>query len=480
MARDADAAVAAAPDDLWEGAIDPDTGFPYEPDADDTTAVTPDERHTIDVDEFWQARPILRHLHTFARARMVGPWAVLGAAMARIVAAVSPQVQLPPTIGSYASLNLFVGLVGYTGDGKDGGNDVAAEALWIDHPPFKVVPLGSGEGLAHMFMHPGKPTKDDLHPDPVQYARAALVTINEIETFGALQNRQSSTLAGQIRQAAMGQPLGFFYADEKKRMIVPKHQYRCCLIAGIQPEKSGILLNDAAGGTPQRFVWLPAGDPGMSRKYRRDNLTPMVWRPPDWMKAARGESPDVETLLVMTEPEACVEAILSAREARGRASVEHGAQNTLDSHAVLTRTKVAAAFALMDGRTDINDEDWDLSGVVMHVSDTQRALCLRVLERERQKGTVAKAIEQAETALVVEERVDRAKVTKCAESVKRLLRQRGEPMSGSELRRKLKATHREYLDPALDALILAGEVEEEKVRYKGQSGSKYKVSGSHV
>jgi hypothetical protein len=482
MSGDTDVGI-YVPEDPWEGMIDPDTGAPYEPPDDDVTAVTPEERHTLDASDFWDARPVLRHLHTFARARMVGPWAVLGAAMARVIAAVSPSVQLPATIGGEASLNLFIGLVGYSGDGKDAAQSVAASALWIDHPPFKVAPLGSGEGLSHMFMRPVKPTKDDPYPEPYQYNRAALVTIGEIDSMAALVQRQSSTLTSQLRQAAMGQQLGFFYADQAKRMIVPEHAYRLCLIAGIQPERSGILLNDAAGGTPQRFVWLPAGDPGMSRKHRRDNLTPMVWRTPDWMAARRGEVLGDEARFLIGEPDACVDAILSARESRGTAKVGAvDAVNALDSHAVLTRTKVAAAFAIMDGRVEINDEDWDLSGVIMHVSDTQRALCLRVLRREAEKSNVAKALAEADRTLVVEEHIDRTKVAKCAEAVKRVLaragatRAAGEWMPSGKLREKVGKTHREHIEAALEALSLTGEVEAEKTEYRSQPGVRYRLT----
>lgn len=474
-----DADVIHMPDDPWEGMIDPDTGAPFEPPDDDVTAVTPDERRTLDADEFWDSRPIFRHLHAFARSRMVGPWAVLGAAMARVVASVSPNVQLPPVIGSYASMNLFIGLVGYSGDGKDAAQGVAAEALYIERPPFKVAPLGSGEGLSHMFMRPGKATKEDPYPEPVQHTRSALVTIAEIDSMAALVQRQSSTLTSQLRQAAMGQQLGFFYADATKRMIVPEHQYRLCLIAGIQPERSGVLINDAAGGTPQRFIWLPAGDPGMTRHAPKVH-SPMVWRPPDWMEANRADHPENPRMIVDV-PEVCADTILTARESRGRAKLEEGAANALDSHAVLTREKVATAIAWMDSRVNPNDEDWELSGVIMHVSDTQRALCQRVLLRESQKANVAKALAEADRTLVVEEHIDREKVGKCADAVKRVLRQNGATsaadnwMTGSDLRRKIKNSHREFLDAALDALVLANEVEAQRVQTRGSNGHRYRI-----
>jgi hypothetical protein len=66
----------------------------------------------------WDERPILRHLFDFARGRRVAPLAVLGVALARVVAATPSTVVLPPTIGGDGTLNLFVAFVGASGQGK--------------------------------------------------------------------------------------------------------------------------------------------------------------------------------------------------------------------------------------------------------------------------------------------------------------------------------------------------------------------------
>jgi hypothetical protein len=70
------------------------------------------------LEEFWDARPVLRHIRDFARARRVGPWALLGCVLVRVVAAVPPNVVLPAMIGGNASLNLFLGVVSVSGGGK--------------------------------------------------------------------------------------------------------------------------------------------------------------------------------------------------------------------------------------------------------------------------------------------------------------------------------------------------------------------------
>ena len=39
-----------------------------------------------------------------------------------------------------------------------------------------------------------------------------------------------------------------------------------------------------------------------------------------------------------------------------------GNGHTLDSHSLLARLKVAAALGLLDGRIEVNDDDWQLAG----------------------------------------------------------------------------------------------------------------------
>src|SRR3954452_1870040 len=77
----------------------------------------------------WDERPILRHLFDFARGRRVAPIAVLGVALARIVAATPSNVVLPPTIGGDLPLNLFVAFVGASVQGKGSAEAAATDAI---------------------------------------------------------------------------------------------------------------------------------------------------------------------------------------------------------------------------------------------------------------------------------------------------------------------------------------------------------------
>ena len=59
----------------------------------------------------------------------------------------------------------------------------------------------------------------------------------------------------------MSERLGFTNAQKTTRTMVQAHTYRACLVVGVQELRRGSLLADAGGGTPQRFLWLPAFDP---------------------------------------------------------------------------------------------------------------------------------------------------------------------------------------------------------------------------
>jgi hypothetical protein len=463
--NDGHAFIPADSAELWAGfdGVEP-------PDVDPHSSLTVEERRTVDPEDFWQARPILTAIHQYARARRVGPWAVLGAALARAVAQIPPNIVLPPIVGSVASLNLFVALVGPSGDGKDAARSVAGEVVRTRNADFETLPLGSGEGMVDMFMRPPPPRSAPDTP-PIQYRTKVLVTVGEIDSMAALMARNGATLRSQLRQAAMGEQLGFHYRDRDKRLFAPAHRYRLCLIGGVQPRRSAALLSEdqEGGGTPQRFLWLPAGDPQAPDK-RPDRPAPIPWTPPSQDEFPILELDDGSRYYEVVLPQAAWDMVDSARLARLRG---HG--GALDGHALLTREKVAAGLMLLDQRTMMTDGDWELSGPVMAVSDGQRALCLRALQQEREKANTAQGLAEAHRSMVVEETVDRAKVERCSAAVVRLLRQHG-PLAGSDLRRRLRITHREWLEPSLNALDMTGQIVTEKVDYRGNRGLRYAIA----
>ena len=206
----------------------------------------------VDVEALWDARPELGHVRDFALARRAQPWAVLGVALARIVTATPCWLVLPPLVGDVVPLNLFVGIVGKPGSGKGAATRAAARA--VDVGPLIEANVGSGEGIAHMFLRRTRQVVE-------QHTTAVLFDIAEIDTLAALDARRGTTLLPELRKAWIGETLGFAYADPAKRLLLRPHTYRLTLVAGIQPTRAGVLLDDGDGGTPQRFLWLPAANP---------------------------------------------------------------------------------------------------------------------------------------------------------------------------------------------------------------------------
>lgn len=437
---------------------------------------------STDPDEaFWSARKVLWHVRQFATARYASPWAALGVVLARVVAATPPQVQLPNIVGGYGSLNLFTALVARPGGGKGAAEGVAEECLEIDPrrsgamTNFPTYALGSGEGLAHMFMKRNKPSRSEPNPEAWQYNTSALVTIAEIDTMTALQNRQGSTLGGQLRQAAMGEQLGFFYVDKDKRMPVPKHSYRLCLVAGVQPKRAQALLDDAGGGTPQRFVWLPATlDPGTlpAPEDMPEEPEPLLWVAPAW-PVAQVRAGMART--VMPLPPVAVEHTITLRRLHAE---DQG--DPLDGHVNFVRLKVAAALAILDGRAEVDEDDWALSGVVMARSAHTRQRIVDELAAERREANTAAAEAEAHKTIIVADRVDQKDRQQVAATIRNKLAKVAGSGDGwlarAVLRKSVAGKVREFFDPVLDGLASSGELEMREIEYHGRAGVEYRLA----
>ncbi|GAB4582180.1 hypothetical protein [Nocardia sp. IFM 10818] len=341
-------------------------------------------------DDLFDARPTLRHLRDYARARRVAPAAVLAAACVRALATVPPCVKLPALVGSEASLNLFAALVGPPGAGKGGAEGVAAEAITfhgilIDDnmsAPHQVrtLPIGTGEGIARAFT----PEEDE---DPT-VKETAIFIAPEVDTLAALLGRQGATLGGVVRSGFMGEQLGFTNAQKATTTNVPAHTYRMGLIVGVQPLRAAVLLDGADGGTPQRFWWASVTDP-WAPDIAPDQPEPMSVAIPDWEpghlevpSAARAEV-DAHRLGVLRED----------------AGID-----PLDGHRLLLRLKIAAALAILESRQKITDDDWKLARRVQNHSDRVRAGVVAATDEAARKRAAARAIATDEAEQIIADR----------------------------------------------------------------------------
>ncbi len=349
--------------------------------------------------------PRLDQIRQGARSRLMSPWSVLGCVLARVVAETPVPVVLPPTIGGDASLNLAVALVGPSGVGKSSSDKVArdllaggarasgdvTDALALNsriRPA--VLGAGSGEGIVQSFLeyvevplpagapNPGaaKPKEWRLRDHP-----HSLLVVDEIERLEAVKSRNGSTLGPILRSAITGDNLSTSNATRDRDRRVPELSYRFAVVAGVQPELAGILLDDASAGTPQRWAWLPVTDTHPAD----DDHLPDWPGPLDWLPVQR-TMPGPDGRVRVSLPDEARRTIRDAHRARLR-NLDRA--HSLDGHALLTRTKVAAALAFLHGEPAVTPAWWELAGLVMEVSDLTRGGCVQVLARAAHERTVA-------------------------------------------------------------------------------------------
>lgn len=414
-----------------------------------TPDIPPPPALTVDEDAFWDSRPELQHIRTFARARMASPWGVLGVVLARVVVATPHWVVLPAIVGSHASLNLFTALVGPSGGGKGAAESAAGDCFVVkdvNGEEVEVATVGSGEGIGHLYAHREK-------GEVVRDRDAVLFTVPEVDNLVALAGRQGATLLPQLRSAWSGEKLGFAYADKAKALPLNRHTYRLGLVLGIQPGRAAPLLEDADGGTPQRFLWMPTDDPGVPDEPPVAPAAPLWQLTGAWVAPA-GSDPfsGAQGVVEMPVPEIARRTIIDNRRARLRGSGE-----ALDGHALQCRLKVAAALALLAGRRSVEESDWHLSETIMAVSDATRASVVTYLSSKAAQSNKAKGEAEGTRAVVVAEKIADAQIKRVARRVLTLLRVRGE-MTRAELRRAVAARDRQHFDEAVDRLAEAGTV----------------------
>ena len=397
-------------------------------------------------DTFWSARPVLRHVLALARARGVGPWAVLGTVMARGICTIPPTVALPGIVGGRMSLNLFVAAVGPSGGGKGAADAAAMAGIQFTGPAVGLVPLGSGEGIARTFrpsgLAVGQPNSIDT----------AIFTAPEIDTLAAIAARQGSTLSAELRKVYSGEALGFGNAGKDTRNIVAAGSYRASLILGVQPLRSQPLIGAADGGLPQRFIWMPTSDPDAPDEPPPDPGVRKI-ETPAWNRPNAGHLHVVTDGQDLAVPDVARQAIRAHRLAVLR---EDPTVDPLDGHALLTRLKVAAALMTLDGRAIVDPTDWTLAGYVMDISTYTRERCKRALIDQSRTHNTARALATADRDEIISER----KLQRCKDGIVRALARvaAGQCVPHNQLRRSLKSDVRDYFDSAAADLIAEGHI----------------------
>lgn len=389
---------------------------------------------------FWEARESLNIIYSAALSRMVSPWATLAWCSAIALHFVPPDWTLPALVGGPGSLNWFAAVVDTSGAGKTAAGRVAKEL--IGRPVFERN-MGSGEGLIQAYESPGEEPRRD----------AVLFTVDEVDTMRAMSSRSGQTTSAVLRTAFSGGTLGFSYVSNKLAPLA-ENSYRMTMVVNVQPTLAGPLIDSAQGGMPQRLMWFPAQDPRIRADLQND------WIPS--LPLPRFESYP-RTIAVPDETRAF---ILAGVEAAGR-----GAVTELDTHANFCREKMAFALAVLDGRTDMNAEDWELSGVVQRISTMTRDNTIAAME----EGARNEAIDRGQLRGVEMAAADwgqQYERTRRADRVMVWIRRKLEDSGGmtkGDLNRAAASRDRPLIDSALTALVTNGIVAFDGSRYTGRT-----------
>ena len=387
---------------------------------------------------FFDETSVLRHVRQAAHSRGVKAPVVLGALLGYVLLRTDPGLLLPPVVGSWASLNLGIALVGDSGASKSTSADVAAELLGYDGDE-DVLPIGSGEGMIDAYFDwqevegANGRTRQELRLVP-EVLRRRMFIVDEGETLRKLADRTGTTLAGFLRTALTGGMLGTTNAKTGGRSRrLPARTYRLVMVADIHPDQADVLLDGDGVGMPQRFLWLPAKDP---------TLPAAVGDLPQWPGPLRTKPPT--NLLDLHYPASIRREVQQANLDR-----EHGGADPRLAHANLTRLKVAQALALLHGEEQITDQWWRLAGVLSDVSLATQDECLARLAQQHQQRVTNRVQAEAHAVEAVDEsRFDRA----VAGVVEKLRKRQGETLVWGEAKPAYRLTKDLPTEEIIDAL----------------------------
>lgn len=423
-------------------------------------------------DEFWTARPILEHIRQAAWSRGRSAEAVLGAVITRVAADTNHVLKLPATVGARCGLSLIVALTGPPGSGKSSSKGIAVELTpaRLIEPVCDDVPPGSGEGALEILFE----FVTEVDPDSGKTIRIkrqtrhnAFIYADEGEILAVQARRNTAnTILPILRSVFTDGTLGQANASEERKRVISGGHYVYGIVLGIQPEKVASLFEDAGGGTPQRFLWMPTNTP-----------VPPPGERPDWP----GELPRAAAKPIWVGVGGWMYFSLPHEVVTEIQHNDHNKQQNgcdpLNEHADLIRLKVAAILALMDGRHDVSLEDWQLALAIRDVSDATRQHVLDGLSQQRSAANRARGEAEAERSLVAGERIEAAVAQRVSKSILRKLEAAGgDWVSGNDLKRSMWHKYRDDVEAVAESLADVGLIEIESHEYRSQEGFRYKIA----
>lgn len=418
----------------------------------------------------WEMTPELQAIHEAAVHWGVTPMALLGQCLLRVTASIPPNHYLPGIVGGApASLNLFVLVVGHTGQGKNNAENLAERILPFSPDVQEDVREGtpaSGEGLAAMFGKRSKPKGADQDPDlPTGYRHTRVAArFGEISGMEAAVKRSSSTLGSVMLEMWTGAGIGNQKGDGTGHDI-KKNRYRLVMSVGGQPTELDVILQGRRTGLPQRFVWVTTEDPNAVEPRNRPGDKPPVIRLPSWKfnreqwGAHMGMPVGQDEVHEFSIPEEVRRQVQAVNPQQRRLLLEEPAST--ESHRLLMMEKVALAFAVLHGETKgFTMEHWEMAERLIRTSDALYTRMRVFKAKARKQEAIKKAQQQADLEVASEEQKNKLYLEAAKERIKVILSKvpDGKDMLPSVISPKMTANHQPHRDGALEALRSQGVV----------------------
>lgn len=425
----------------------------------------------------WSASPILSKIRDSAWAGAGSPRVLLGYVLARVAVEVPVNLLLPGkqdgSIGSRASLNFGVVVSARTGGGKSSGRGESADLLpMLDHRAIQVVPK-TGEGMQTTYLESEvaddgtgrmKPTgRKVLIPQPRR-----LFVVDEIKAITQKDGKADSHMVGTLCSMLMGEHVGAELATQGASRNLPDREYRCVMVVGAQVANTGVLLDDEATGTPQRFLWVPGGDPTLPDERVADPGT-LPWDP-DFISTWLADHPGA----VVPVP-----AYVKAEVWEQRARLTRGLTSDSESHRLLMQLKVATLLGLLHGHVGVTDQWWEVAGLLVTLSLAEQAACRVELARLASEQNAKAAHAKADAQVIISKKVSdhEAKVRRVAGRVLTALADGGaHGLTGSQIRRNLNSRDRDAADEAFAFLEGEGKALIDHVESGGQEGVRIRLA----
>lgn len=400
--------------------------------------------------EFWESRNSLKTIRQAAHARGTSADTVLACTLARLSALVDYKITVNAGLGP-STLNMFVILLGATGVGKGRSMKVAKEIL---KTPLNLtinsaglidgIGVGSGEGIAEAYMGKGTEETPNGKPKEVrkQVRNNAFLTADEGKAFATLAARKGSILADTICSAWSGSDLGQANASEERTRFIPEGSYALGLAIGFQEATVMPVLEQEASGLPQRFLWLSCIDTNRPEHPIDPPMLPLG-----------GVLTSVPNDTITFADSICQEIWqYDYQKGTGKIIVpEERSQETL------MLMKVAGLLCLLDGRSHVDTDDWDLAKEVwetsLRVMDSAKAYhrtaAARKSYEERQQAVSLEAVKEVTRKTAMDN------LEKAAKILARAVRNHEEKrLTKGVLRSRLNSkTQRHLFDQAIEHAI---------------------------